>query len=235
MKRIGLLWTATTAVTIVVGACSKTDGTRTTSEPPPERPTAVGTGGAASDVKSDGEFVHDVALMNMAEVELSRVALDKATGADIKSFAQQLINDHSAAGNALHAAVSGHSIEWPAQLDEKHRKIVDDLTKQPGPDFDRDYMKAMVEGHQNLAARLESRLDLQSVADWKTAVAGRAQSKALPDPKVEMGDVKLRPAKSSDEVTMKINQWAADTYPVVQKHLDTARALENATKNRSTN
>ena len=30
---------------------------------------------------------------------------------------------------------------------------------------------------------------------------------------------------------MKINQWAADTYPVAQKHLDTARTLENATKN----
>jgi hypothetical protein len=35
-------------------------------------------------------------------------------------------------------------------------------------------------------------------------------------------------------VTMKINQWAADTYPVAQKHLDTARTLENATKKRST-
>jgi hypothetical protein len=30
-------------------------------------------------------------------------------------------------------------------------------------------------------------------------------------------------------------QWAADTYPVAQKYADTARTLENATKNRSTN
>jgi hypothetical protein len=93
----------------------------------------------------------------------------------------------------------------------------------------------MVEGHQNLAALLESRLDVQSLADWKTAAAGRAQSKALPDPKVEMADVKVRPNKSDSEITAKINQWAADTYPVVQKHLDTATTLENATKKRSTN
>jgi hypothetical protein len=75
---------------------------------------------------------------------------------------------------------------------------------------------------------------VQSVADWKTAAAGRTHSKALPEPKIAMGDVQVRPNKSDNEVTMRINQWAADTYPVAQKHLDTARTLENATKKRST-
>ena len=32
----------------------------------------------------------------------------------------------------------------------------------------------MVEGHQDLAAKLESRLDVQSLADWKTAAAAHA-------------------------------------------------------------
>jgi hypothetical protein len=50
-----------------------------------------------------------------------------------------------------------------------------------------------------------------------------------------MRDVQVRPNKSDTEATMKINQWAADTYPVAQKHLDTARTLETATKKRSTN
>ena len=52
----------------------------------------------------------------------------------------------------------------------------------------------------------------------------------MPDPKTEMRDVAVRPAKSDNGVTMKINQWAADTYPIAQQHLDTARALEHATK-----
>ena len=92
----------------------------------------------------------------------------------------------------------------------------------------------MIEGHQDLAAKLESRLDVQSLGEWKTAAAGRAQGKALPEPKIEMTDVKVRPNKSDNEITMKINQWAADTYPVAQKHLDTARTLANATKKGST-
>ena len=121
------------------------------------------------------------------------------------------------------------------QLDDKHRKSADELAKNEGASFDRDYVKAMVEGHQDLAAKLESRLDVQSLADWKTAAAGRTDSKALPEPKLAMRDVQVRPNQSDNQVTRKINQWAADTYPVAQKHLDTARTLEMATNKRSTN
>jgi predicted outer membrane protein len=227
MKRAGLLWVAVSAV-IVVSGCSN-------GERPQERGAAVGTGGAGADVKSDAEFVRDVALKNMAEIELSRMAADKATSAEIKAFAQMMIHDHGAAGAKLKTVVSGHPIEWPAQLDDKHRETVDDLAKKQGPDFDRDYAEAMVEGHQDFAAKLESRLDVQSLAEWKTAAAGRTQSKALPEPQAAMPDVKVRPNKSDDEFTMKINQWAAETYPIAQKHLDTVRTLENATKKRPTN
>jgi putative membrane protein len=236
MNRIGLSWVGLIAVTLIVGGCSKTEGTKTrSSEGPPAQPATVGTGGAGADLKSDSEFVRDVAMMNITEVELSRIALSKATSNDIKLFAQRMIDEHEAAANKLKDALSGQSIQLPAQLDEKHRDAADDLTKKQGLDFDRDYAKAMVEGHQDLAAKLESRLDVQSVAEWKTAAAGRAQGKALPDPNVEMPDVKVRPTPSANDITMKVNQWAADMYPVAHKHLDTARALENTTKKRSTN
>ena len=225
MSRTGLLWMALAA--IVIGGCSKTEGTK------PE-PASVGTGGAGADVRSDGDFVHDVASKNMAEIELSRLALDRATSPDVKAFAQKVIADHGVAGGKLKSLVSGHSMEWPAQLDDKHRETADELAKKQGADFEREYLKLTVEDHQDLAAKLESRLDVQSLAEWKTAAAGRTQTQALPEPNAELRDVAVRPNKSDSEITMKINQWAADTYPVAQKHLDTARMLENAAKKRST-
>ena len=228
MSATRLLCVAVAAV--VIGGCSRTEDTKR--EPQAQRPAAIGTGGAGADVKSDGDFVRDVALKNVAEIELSRMALDKAASPDVKSFAQRMVDDHSAAGDKLKSVVSGQPIDWPAQLDDRSRKIADELAKKHGMDFDRGYVEAMVEGHQDLAAKLEARLDVQSLADWKTAAAGRAQSNALPDPKVDMRDVQVRPAKSDREITMQINQWAADTYPVAQKHLDTARTLENTTKKR---
>ena len=235
MRRTGLLWVAVAATAITISGCSKTEGTKPpSSEQSAGRSGAVGTGGAGANL-SDDDFVRDVALKNQAEIELSRMALGKATNLEIKSFAQRMIDDHGQAGENLKVAVSGQPIEWPAQLDDKHGKVADELAKKQGADFDRDYMKAMVEGHQDLAAKLESRLDVESLAAWKTAAAGRTDTKAMPEPKTAMGDVQVRPNKSDSEVTMKINQWAADTYPVAQKHLDTARTLETATNKRSTN
>src|SRR4029450_1254611 len=91
MRRTGVLWSAVAAITIVISisGCSKTEGTKTPSSGQPGgQPGAVGTGGAGANVKSDDDFVRDVALKNMAEIELSRMALDKSSNLDIKSFAQ---------------------------------------------------------------------------------------------------------------------------------------------------
>jgi putative membrane protein len=231
MGRTGRFWFAVAAITIVIAGCSKTEGTKPpSSERPGGRPGAVGTGGAGANVKSDGDFVRDIVTKNMAEIELSRMALNHASSVDIKSFAQRMIDDHSAAGNKLKSVVAGQPIEWPAQLDDKQRKTADELAQKQGTDFDRDYVKAMVEGHQDLTAKLESRLDVQSLTDWKTAAAGRTHNRELPEPNSAMRDVQVRPDKSNNDITLKINQWAAEIYPIAQKHLDTARTLENPTK-----
>ena len=39
----------------------------------------------------------------------------------------------------------------------------------------------------------------------------------------------------ASDIGTKVNRWAAETYPIAQKHLDTARTLENTIKKRSTN
>jgi len=220
MKRVGLVSVAVAAV--LIGGCSKR-------ETPKPEPAAVGTGGAGADVRSDDDFVRDVAAKNMAEIELSRMAISKVSDANIKIFAQQVVADHGAAADKLKGVVAGH-LAWPDHLDDRQREIAAELSRKEGAEFEREYLKAMVEGHQDLAAKLESRLDVESLAAWKTAAAGRTQNQALPDPNAAMRDVAVRPLKGGNETTTKINQWAAETYPAAQKHLDNARALMNAKK-----
>jgi putative membrane protein len=131
MRRTGLLWVA--AIAITISGCSKTEGTKPpSSEQPAGRSGAAGTGGAGANL-SDDEFVRDVALKNMTEVELSRLALEKATNLHIKSYAQRMIDDHGAAGHKLKSVVSGQQIDWPVQLDDKHRKTADELAKTSIP------------------------------------------------------------------------------------------------------
>jgi putative membrane protein len=233
MRRAGLLVVAVMATTTIVGGCSKPqDAKPRSAEEPGARAGAVGAGGAGANVRSDADFVRDVAIKNLAGIALSRMALEKATSPQIKTFAQTMSADHGTALDKLKSVVSEQAIELPVEPDEKHRKTAGDLAKLQGVDFDRDYLKGMIEVHQDLAAKLESRLDVQSLSDWKTAAAGRTQTKALPEPTTEMRDVQVRPDRADNESTRKINGWAAETYPIAQKHLDTARTLENATKGR---
>ena len=236
MRRTGPLWFAVTAIISVHTGCSNADGTKLpTSEQAGARPGAVGAGGAGADVRGDREFVRDIAMKLLAEIEISRVALQKSANADITAFAQQMIDDQTAAGDALKTIASGRAMDWPAQLDDEHREVADALAKKQGAEFDRDFLKAVVDRHLNLTAKLESRLDVQSLADWKTAAAGRTRTRAMPEPTVAMQDVRVRPDKSGNPVTWQINQWAANTFPVAQKHLDTARRLENPTQKPSSN
>ena len=63
---------------------------------------ALSCGAAAADKKSDGklsssdrQFITTVAQDGMAEVELGKLAQEKASSADVKQFAQRMVNDHS--------------------------------------------------------------------------------------------------------------------------------------------
>ena len=143
MRRTGLLWVAVAAIAIIISGCSKTEGTKPpSSEQPAGRSGAVGTGGAGANL-SDDDFVRDVALKNMAEVELSRMALDKATNPDIKSFAQRMIDDHGAAGHKLKSVLSGQPIEWPAAA----RRQAQEDRRRAGEETGRRFRSRLCEGN----------------------------------------------------------------------------------------
>jgi putative membrane protein len=219
-----LLWIAIVAA-LTVG-CSRNGGNDETAP--------VGTSGKSDTNKvtsSDKGFVHDAVIANQAEVELGRIAIQRSTNADVKKFAQMMIDDHTAAGQKLSAVASRYNIDVPAQLDDKHRDLGEKLAKKLGPDFDRDYMEAMVEGHKQVADKLESRVDKANLAEWKADMTDRTSGKKV----VERAQIRtILPEKSANEVTMSINQWAGDTYPTVQAHLEAAKALTDLLKKRYT-
>ena len=112
--------------------------------------------------------MNELAIAGMAEVELGKMAAERSTNAEVKKFGQMMVDDHTAAGDKLKAVASQHNIPVPTALDDKHRDLRDKLAKLQGADFDREYMNAMVEGHEAVASKLESRIDKEDLAKWKT-------------------------------------------------------------------
>ena len=117
----------------------------------------------------------------MAEIELSRMALEKASTPALKAYAQTIIDDHDTAGNKLKSAVSGESIEWPAQLDEKHTKAAGELGKAQAADFDREYMKAMIDRDRDVEKMLAARATGGGEADTLAAKVNQWASETLPE------------------------------------------------------
>ena len=61
---------------------------------PPGEPARTQTTDQNRTASGDQAFVSKMAGVNMAEVELGMMAKDKASGKDVKAFAQRMIDDH---------------------------------------------------------------------------------------------------------------------------------------------
>jgi len=62
---------------------------------------------------SDASFLKDAAEAGMYEVEGSKIALQKATDPQVKAFAQQMIDDHTKAGQEVAALASQKGVKLP--------------------------------------------------------------------------------------------------------------------------
>jgi putative membrane protein len=227
MKRFGLLSLAVASVV----TCGCHDARNNNAANAPATGSAVGTSGTATDVsRGDKDFVHDVAIANMAEIDLGQVASERGSTPEVKKFAQMMVDDHTAANDKLKAIATPRAIEVPAQLDDTHQDTRQKLEKKQALDFDRDYADMMVDGHQDFVDKLESRIDKSKLSDWKARQTDASGRKV----ETQADAIAITPEKSDDPVTMSINQWAADTYPTAFAHLEAAKVLQKGLKKRST-
>jgi len=122
---------------------------------------AVGIGVAnaqgAAQPAGDLDFVSRAAMSNMAAIQLGHLATKKAKNADVKEFAQATIEDHLKAQKQLADAASGAGVKWPTKLDDNYRQIEQRLSKLSDAQFDREYMKAMIDRDRTVEKMLASR------------------------------------------------------------------------------
>lgn len=158
----------------------------------------------------DRTFIEHMLDANMAEVDLGKLAASRAVSAEVKTFANMMVMDHSKAGESLGAIANRQGVPALSQREEKHRELSDRLSKLNGAEFDREYMAAMVDGHEDVYDMLRSRVDVGNFGDNKGVVT----------PEKEHGD----------PVEGDVNQWAAGSLGVVKHHLDQAKQIQDHLK-----
>ena len=104
---------------------------------------------------ADSTFVKKAASGGIAEVELGQLALQKASSPDVKQFAQRMVNDHTKANGQLKQVAADEHIRLPQSMSAKDKATKDTLANLSGDDFDRAYMKDMVQDHRHDVAEFE--------------------------------------------------------------------------------
>ena len=111
--------------------------------------------GAGELARADRTAIMDMAMANMAEVEMGKMAQSKGTSEQVKSFGQQMIDDHGKALSELQALAQAKGVTLPTELDAKHRRESDRLNAMSGAAFDKAYMdRAGVRDHKTVHGKL---------------------------------------------------------------------------------
>jgi putative membrane protein len=96
----------------------------------------------------DKKFLKQAAMGGMAEVELGKLAAQKASSDNVKQFAQQMVVAHTKANDELKQVANKENIAIPDALDSKHESQIAKLSKLSGLEFDKAYAKEQLKDHK---------------------------------------------------------------------------------------
>ena len=119
----------------------------------------------------DRVFLKDALEGGMAEVQLGQLALQKSSNADVKQFAQKMVDDHTKMGDQLKPIAQQIGVKIPDAPSKKDKTTIAKLQQLNGGDFDKAYMKDMVKDHKSDLSDFRSEADQGSNPAVKNAAS----------------------------------------------------------------
>jgi putative membrane protein len=93
-------------------------------------------------------FAVNAANGGMMEVILGNIAQEKASSPRVKAFGEMMVKDHTEANNNLKAIATSLNIAIPDSVSDDTKKEIDHMKMKKGKDFDKAYVKMMLEDHK---------------------------------------------------------------------------------------
>jgi len=101
---------------------------------------AAGGAYAANNVPhADESFMKKAAEGGMAEIEASKMAAEKASNTQVKSFAQQMVDDHTKAADELKQLAESKGVKLPTEPSMMQKAKLKLLKNDTGVAFDKRY------------------------------------------------------------------------------------------------
>jgi putative membrane protein len=218
MKRLGVLLIA--LATVLTIACNNNTRTATNEANQP----TVGTSGVGdSNTLSAGDkhFVQDLWADGDAEVQLGKLAAERGASADVKRFGEMMVQDHMKAGEQLKQIAARYNIEPDPKMADNHKDAMDKLSKLRGAEFDREFINRMIDDHQDAVNDLQGRVDYNGSTTERITKGTTGSDR----------NTNVKPEKANNHAEAELNEWAANTLPTVQHHLDEAKMIKDKLEN----
>jgi putative membrane protein len=105
--------------------------------------------------KGDVKFIEKAAYGGLAEVELGKLAQERAQSPNVKDFAARMVKDHQKGNEELKPIADAKGVALPTGPDKEHQKDMEKLAKKSGVDFDKAYMDHMVKDHKKVVKEFQ--------------------------------------------------------------------------------
>jgi putative membrane protein len=130
----------------------------------------TGVNSALDIAPTTADFVKEVAISDMFEIDSSKLAQDKGNAPE-KTFASQMVADHTKTSTELKTLVSSGKVktELPTALDSSHQSKLDKLKGESGKDFSSDFDSMQVSAHKDAVSFFERYAkggDNSDLKDW---------------------------------------------------------------------
>ncbi len=123
-------------------------------------------------VRGDRSLMNDMANGNHAEINMGKMALEKSQNAEVKKFAQQMVDDHTKALGELQQLAQSKNVKLPDGAGPVNTTKATALKALSGETFDSQYMKRTGVGAHEATLKLLQKVETSAKdADLKALAA----------------------------------------------------------------
>ncbi|WMJ75215.1 DUF4142 domain-containing protein [Cytophagaceae bacterium ABcell3] len=124
-----------------------------------EEETAQETTEATGLAEEDRDFLQETAKEKMFNIELARLAQERAVTEEVREYANNVQTEHQNIHQELAQFAEQRNVFLPDSLDEDQREDLNELAQEEGFDFDEEFMDRMVERNRDAVDRFEDRAE----------------------------------------------------------------------------
>jgi len=100
-------------------------------------------------LEDESEFLVEAASGGLYEVEMAKLAQQKAQLQEVKDLAARILEDHTQANEKLNQLATSKGISVPPAMGDEEQRKYDKFSEMEADGFDEDYIEQMVQDHKN--------------------------------------------------------------------------------------